>query len=225
MILSGQKIAIMASKRQIEANCRNAQKSRGAITLQGKAASSQNALKTGVDAKSEILPSENPAEHAKLTAEYHTRFAPATPDERTVVDALVRHEWLGRRYMRIEGAIWEEQFNTMDSPCPGAAYLALSSLLGRVSRRQNAAQRDYLRVLKQLETIQATRPASSAQHSATEQVNHELGSFLISPQLASAALSPTTETPQNQVAPPRSAPSPQPIARAAPFSLPPLVLS
>jgi hypothetical protein len=147
----------MATKRQIEANRRNAQKSKCAVTAQGKAASSRNALKTGVDAKSEILPSENPEEHAKLRAEYHTRFAQATPEEQTIVDAMTRNDWLGRRYMHIEAAVWEEQCNTTHSPCPGAAYRALSKVLGRVSRRQTPPSGTTSAQLKQIESVQAGR--------------------------------------------------------------------
>ena len=53
---------LMSTLRQIEANRRNAQKSTGPTSVTGKAASSMNALKTGIHAKSLVLPSENPAE-------------------------------------------------------------------------------------------------------------------------------------------------------------------
>ena len=58
----------MATQRQIEANRRNAQKCTGPRTPEGKARSSRNALKTGIDAKSAVLPSESAAKLDELTA-------------------------------------------------------------------------------------------------------------------------------------------------------------
>ena len=46
----------MATDRQIEANRKNAQKCTGPRTEKGRARSSQNALKTGLDAKSVRIP-------------------------------------------------------------------------------------------------------------------------------------------------------------------------
>ena len=45
----------MASQKQTEANRLNAQKSTGPRSPEGKAASSMNALKSGIDAKSQII--------------------------------------------------------------------------------------------------------------------------------------------------------------------------
>jgi hypothetical protein len=45
---------------QIEANRRNAQNSTGPRTDQGKAVSRFNALKTGIDARSHVIPGEDP---------------------------------------------------------------------------------------------------------------------------------------------------------------------
>ena len=56
----------MSTLRQIEANRRNAQKSTGPTSVTGKAASSMNALKTGINAKSFVLPYENVADLQQL---------------------------------------------------------------------------------------------------------------------------------------------------------------
>jgi hypothetical protein len=48
----------MSTIRQIEANRRNSEKSTGPTSVTGKAASSRNALKTGISAKSLVLPSD-----------------------------------------------------------------------------------------------------------------------------------------------------------------------
>jgi hypothetical protein len=102
-------------------------------------------------------------------------YAPATSEARATVDALIRNEWLRRRYLRIETAIWNEQFNKTDSPSLTAAFDAAADPLCRVGRRQNIALRDYIRALKQLELH------------GTKSLNPELVSFLISKRSASHA--------------------------------------
>ena len=93
---SNQKITTMASVRQIAVNRRNAQRCKGPTSPAGRAISSMNALKTGIDAKSELLPTEDRAALAELTAEYYNCHAPATSteEERDLVDNLICNEWL-----------------------------------------------------------------------------------------------------------------------------------
>ena len=64
----------MSSIKQQQANRLNAQKSTGPRTLQGKAVSRFDALKTGMDAESQIIPGEDPAAFQKLTEEYHQQL-------------------------------------------------------------------------------------------------------------------------------------------------------
>ena len=79
------------SQKQIEANRRNALKSCGPNTPAGRAISSQNAR------KHQLLPFEDAASVAKLTAEYYRRFIPTTFDERVLVDVISFAERV-RRY-------------------------------------------------------------------------------------------------------------------------------
>src|SRR5215472_18117559 len=92
----------MSTLKQIEANRRNGQSSTGPRTEAGKAASSANALKSGIYSNREVLPDEDPAELEALKQEYHHHFNPATPDERDLVDDLVSYSWLKRRFRRME---------------------------------------------------------------------------------------------------------------------------
>lgn len=59
MLTSGRGHSRMASEKQIAANRINAQKCTGPTSIEGKAASSQNALKTGLHAKSDVIATEN----------------------------------------------------------------------------------------------------------------------------------------------------------------------
>ena len=69
----------MSTPRQIEANRRNAQKSTGPTSVTGKAASSMNALKTGIHAKSLLLKTEKLDDLEQLIEEYYQHHQPALP--------------------------------------------------------------------------------------------------------------------------------------------------
>ena len=92
---------LMSTLRQIEANRRNAQKSTGPTSVTGKAASSMNALKTGIHAKSLVLPSEKPADLEQLIDEYYqqppSRLPRSPPLRRRVHPLRVAPPPLSRR--------------------------------------------------------------------------------------------------------------------------------
>ncbi len=100
----------MATPKQIEANRRNAQSSTGPRTAAGRSASRMNALKSGIDAKSQIIRGESPAAQESLTAEYYSRFRPATPEQRFLADTLINSDWLLRRFRTVEAQLWEKEF-------------------------------------------------------------------------------------------------------------------
>lgn len=193
MLLSSRKDKTMASQLQLEANRRNAQKSTGPRTPEGKATCSRNALKTGLDAKSELIEGrENREEREQLTAACYARFNPATEEERYLVDTLIASEWLQRRYLTVEAGIWNKQLEWMTQPSLGGAFIKESNSFCRVDRRLNSAHRNYSSALKQLQRIQAGRPAPEpSAHEADapagepadvekEPLHNELGLFLIS---------------------------------------------
>jgi len=97
----------MSTQRQIDANRQNALKSTGPRTPEGKAVSSRNALKSGLDAESQIVRGENPEDLTALQLEYFDRFRPLSPNERYQVDTMIRSEWILRRFFRVEPQLWE----------------------------------------------------------------------------------------------------------------------
>ncbi len=78
----------MSSQAQIDANRVNSQKSTGPTSPEGKAVSSLNALKSGIDAQSEIIRDEDPAALAALSAAFHLEFHPSGPNQLALVDTL-----------------------------------------------------------------------------------------------------------------------------------------
>jgi hypothetical protein len=164
----------MATEKQIEANRLNAQKCTGPRSAEGKAKSSQNALKTGLNAKSEVISTESRDEYETLIAEYYGRYNPATPEERCLVDDLIKSEWLGRRYMAASAAIWEYDFGDTKEQDMGLTFIRRSEVFGRAQRCITATQRNFAHTLKQLRAIQARRATPDA---ADEVLEPELVSF------------------------------------------------
>jgi hypothetical protein len=145
----------MASEKQIAANRANAKKGTGPTSIAGKAISSQNAVKTGLDAKSEVMRCESRDEYNLLIAEYYARFQPAIPEERGLVDDLIQAEWLGRRYASTATLIWERRFYELDSTSVGQVFIDKSETICRAQRCINQTKRNFALALKQLNELQA----------------------------------------------------------------------
>jgi hypothetical protein len=194
----------MATIYQIEANRLNAQKSTGPRSATGKATSSINALKSGIDAKSEIIRGEKPADLAALTAEYLDRFLPATPEERLFVDTLVRGDWQLRRLAKVDAQIWEYEMSTSssldeDSPL-GHGFECGQRPFERLQRRINATERSYKSALHELQQLQSARdaqpdaqpvPAPIPQPTETKPISSKIG--FVSPPPPQPV--PSTQTP------------------------------
>ena len=152
----------MATQKQIAANRLNSKKATGPRTPRGKAISSRNAWKTGEYSKSPVVAEE--VELQVLTAEYNDRFAPATLEERFLVSRLVRSEWLSRRFMRLEAAIWNanEVTDGAGDNSLGAIYCRASKDLDQVGRGLDSAQRNFHTALTRLLAIRARRAPAQA---------------------------------------------------------------
>jgi hypothetical protein len=154
----------MASLKQIEANRRNAQKSTGPRSVAGKAVSSQNALKSGIDAETECIYGEDIEHLEVLKTEYLSRFQPATPEERLYVDTLIRCDWRQRRFARIDAEILEHEMDTAFHPSKtaavGQAFSLVHTQMARLQRRIEQTERSYKNALHELERLQQSREIS-----------------------------------------------------------------
>jgi hypothetical protein len=153
----------MPSQKQIEANRLNSQKSTGPRSAEGKAASRMNALKSGIDAKSQIIRGEKAANLEALKSEYYGRFHPTAPEQRMLVDTLIDAEWLLRRFRVCEAQLWEQgaQFamRPNDEIEIGQAFHGNSDYFARLQRRIDTAHRNYRNALHELERLQGEQAA------------------------------------------------------------------
>jgi hypothetical protein len=217
----------MSTLQQIEANRLNAQKSTGPTSAEGKDAVRFNALKSGIHAQSQVIPGEDPAALALLTAEYYDRYQPATPEVRALVDALVTAEWLQRRFRTLEAQIWRYNFEGLYNPVKGLEMAQVCDPgcedFNRLQRRIDAADRSYHRALAALQKIESRAsqpgerseplspgprppvpgPASEASRPPEPPPNHPLSSGIgFVPSIPPAPIDPVASQPETSHEPP-----------------------
>lgn len=99
----------MTSLRQIESNRRNAEKSTGPKTPNGKARSSQNAVRHGLTAETVIPPLEDPADYRAFEQAVTTAYDAETAVERELVLRLASLLWRLRRATSVETGLLQIQ--------------------------------------------------------------------------------------------------------------------
>src|SRR5258708_32057889 len=155
----------MESLKQPEANRLNSKRSTGPRSVEGKAASSMNALKSGIDAQSHIIPGEDAVALEALTVEYLQRFLPTVPEERVFVDILIRDDWQLRRLNKVEAQLWQyrmEDLSHLDEDSPlGHVFHYEDKEFSRLQRRLDATERSYRNALLDLERLQSARRAAA----------------------------------------------------------------
>jgi len=152
----------MATKRQIEANRKNAQKSTGPRTPEGKAVSRLNALQSGIDAKLAVVTGED--EHAleELATSLYRDHQPATALERIVLDGVIRDTWLLQRFFRIEAELLEYEMESDYHPDRyqhklGKAFRDSSQHQIRLQRRIDSTRKSQMSGIREFERLQAGR--------------------------------------------------------------------
>ncbi len=150
----------MSSLRQIEANRLNALKSTGPTSEAGKAASSMNAFKTGLHAKSLVLPSEKVADLKLLIHEYYGTHSPKSPEARALLDDVILCEWEIRRLHAAENQAWQQVvYNKYSDDKPkyslGQALTSGGNTFSRVQYRLNCTRRARDRALAAFKQFQS----------------------------------------------------------------------
>lgn len=140
----------MATARQIEANRRNAKKSTGPVTAEGKAASSLNHLSHGFTSSTSFIRDENPEDFYNLMADLLDEYRPATTTEQILVEKMFHHQMLSLRAIRLQS----ERLSTAQPGEPMPADLGL------LIRYQQAADRAFHKAHAELVKAQKEREKS-----------------------------------------------------------------
>jgi hypothetical protein len=144
----------MASQVQIHANRKNAQKSTGPRSAEGKAKSRFNALKSGLHARSQVIPGEDAAELEALAQDYREEFTPRSPSEMVLVDSLIAADWQLRRLRKIEAQLWQRELTDAHAAADMAEAYSRNKVLDQAQRRIQTTERSYRKTLKQIRQIQ-----------------------------------------------------------------------
>jgi hypothetical protein len=168
----------MASKRQIDANRQNAQRSGGPSSAEGKDRASRNAMKHGLTARKWLLVDEDPELLEILCEEAYAYFKPVSI-EYELVDEAIEVMWRLRRVKVFEAALinWQrhkignDPFNAMvPSADAGKKWhfaRALDSLLNgsllKLNRYETSLQRRLAAIVKLIQDLQKARMSSAVQ--------------------------------------------------------------
>jgi hypothetical protein len=173
----------MTTERQIEANRRNAQKSTGPRTPEGKAQSARNATRHGLLSACPVLPQEDAEAYEQLRLNLHKELCPESQLKTLLVNRIAAAQWRLGRIPALEAALFER----LGAPVPGAdgadtasahldptgdplrdfaAYLGLAwerdsgpygGALGRLARYETMLERSTTRLLAEMRRQQAFR--------------------------------------------------------------------
>ncbi len=105
----------MTTPQQVEANRRNARKSRGPKTPEGRAVSSRNAIKHGLLSKQVLLPGENAHELEELGRQLKEDLKPIGALETRLVEDIAADFWRLWRIRRMEAGIFAWQGYQIES--------------------------------------------------------------------------------------------------------------
>ena len=104
----------MATKAQIAANRKNAKKSTGPKTPEGRAAVRLNGLKHGLTSEILVLPGESVADFEALLDSLEAEHQPATPTEVILVRQMAMASWRLNRLLHMEAARYRIRRNELE---------------------------------------------------------------------------------------------------------------
>ena len=162
-----------ASEAQVAANRRNALRSTGPRTEEGKARSAGNAVKHGIHAKTAVLFNESQEDYDANIRAFIEKFDPRDFVERRLVERMADCEWRLIRARYVETATLDlqmdeteelvgERFEAIDEPTRLAYAIQLLdpaqiSAYNGVQRHESSLHRQYLRDFKLLAEMRKQR--------------------------------------------------------------------
>ena len=160
---------IAISPRKLEANRRNAQRSTGPRTEEGKSQSRRNALKHGILASAVLIAegegAEDSSEFEELLENLHRDRSPVGALEDMLVERIAVCLWRQKRALRCEAGLVRQNFEferrVLRNPDLAAIKdhlsLPLGDSLDRVLRYEATIQRQLSYAINQLERLQRVR--------------------------------------------------------------------
>jgi hypothetical protein len=142
----------------------NGAKSRGPKTVEGKAISSRNALKTGLLSKKFIIPElESEAEFSKFSLGIRRHYKPKNNLEALVVDRVTTLLWRLRR-IGLEEAIRASEENERHSFVKSPSYCGKLDDIDKLTIIEERLSRQLQQAMKELTRLQAAAAEEEKSH-------------------------------------------------------------
>jgi hypothetical protein len=154
----------MISEKQLEANRRNAQRSTGPKTPEGKAHSSRNNLRHGLTGQITVLPNEDREVHDAFCNELIESFKPETPMERDLAQSIAEDSWRLNRICAIETNMFalghrDQRSEIQIALADARTFQERAAQFNLLSTYEQRINRNRQRNLKLLQELQAQRKA------------------------------------------------------------------
>jgi hypothetical protein len=144
-----------ATRRQVTANRRNALRSTGPRTLEGKQIAARNAIKHGLTSTSVLLPGDDPAEYQRFATGIRIYWSPFGEQEKFLMQIIIDSAWVRLRFSKIEAGVL--RFLLSDDVEPGVLADASNRVLETLSRYGTTKERTLTRAMRDLERLQDRR--------------------------------------------------------------------
>jgi hypothetical protein len=167
------------TEKMVEANRRNARKSTGPRTSDGKAVVARNALKHGLAAKELVIPGERKADLVALRDGLFADLRPVGELEAILVDRIALAMWRLRRAVRFESGYLENKIYEVARRDEGDLYgMAVSwgggttfERLQSIAGYEAGIERGMFKALRQLRELQEARKKEEAEVIEVENVS------------------------------------------------------
>jgi len=152
----------MVSEKQLAANRRNAEKSTGPRTAEGKSNSSRNNLRHGLTGHISLLPTEDREAHDAFCNELIESFNPQTPVETQLATSIAEDSWRLNRATAIENNIFalghqHERREIQIALAHARTFMAQAAAFNLLSIYEQRINRNLQRNMKLLRDLQAER--------------------------------------------------------------------
>ena len=209
----------LPTEKQRAASRANGAKSKGPVSVEGRARSSRNSIRHGLSSKIVVLPHENRSAFEDLRDSYMDDFQPANQSQHDLVETMVAARWRLNRLVETEAKIFEMEMlrhdddiekefeNTIQVEKVAWVFDHIanhSKSLQLLIRYEGSLNRSYERAYKQLKEMQKDRPPqqNEPEPAAT--------AVLPPPVLAPEKCPPNPTEPPIQPPDPPSSPKPSP---------------
>jgi hypothetical protein len=158
----------MVSEKQLAANRRNAEKSTGPKSAEGKSNSSRNNLRHGLTGQISLLPTEDREAHDAFCNELTESLTPETPMERQLANSIAEDSWRLNRARAIENNMFalghqHERREAQIALADAQTFQTQAAAFNLLSLYEQRINRNLQRNMKLLGELQTERKAQHSQ--------------------------------------------------------------